>query len=134
MTSTDDSSHSLFYWCNLIPSIISTIASFWMSYRCLKTPAPRSTALKLILAIGISDLLYSICNLMSSLNFESQDVLCKIEGFLREFSAMLTIFFSTATAILCYLDTTIGASFQQRGFFRKSFLISFSISLFLGIR
>jgi len=133
MPPVKDSTYLLLYWCNLIPTIFSLAGSFWMSYRCLKTPAPRSPALKLILAIGISDFLYSLCNLLSSFNFESEDFLCKVEGFLREFSAMLTIFFSTATAILCYLDTRMNGRFHQAGFFRKSFWVSFSLSLFLGI-
>jgi len=90
---------SFLYIIDLIATILSFVGSLTMCYLCLRMKAPRTISHKFILAISVADFFYSISNILS--NFETKDTtkLCFIEGFIRESAFILTIFFSTCTAV-----------------------------------
>jgi len=132
MSVSAESEEKILYWCNVVATLLSFLGSLWMTILCLKTPSPKSVALKLILAIALSDLVYTIPNVISMYG-DGNGLMCNIEGFLRELTAMLTIFFSTATAILCYKDSAFNAKFVQEVFYKKAVKISLFLALLLAV-
>jgi len=117
------------YGLNLVTTTLSLGGSIFISYYCFKAPSPRSAALKLLLGIGISDFFYSISNLLSAFQNEENGPLCHIEAFIRQFSFILSIFWATCIAILCYQTTKTEKLFNQERFFRRMSYIGFALSI-----
>ena len=133
--------HPSLYISNLVATGLSVLGSVWMTIAYFRAPTPRTTALKLILRIALSDLLYSVANVISALP-KSEDVntYCQVEGFLREFSPFMSIFLATSTAVLCYKEShgrlnmnRSSKFFSQTRFLLKSFGISAIASLTLAV-
>jgi len=121
----------LLYNLNLIATSISLICSLAMCYLCFKT-TPKNTALKLILAIAISDFIYTICNFMSAFEDEKRDLLCITDAIIREFTYTQSVFWVTCTAILCYKASKTH-NFNQEAFFKKAVIIGLAISTIITI-
>ena len=92
----------LFWWIDIIATLLSLFGSLWMLMSGLKIRPPRSLSLKLILSIAFSDFMYSIANLMSNFEHKTGHVLCETEAIIRQCSFFLSIYFSTCTAIASY--------------------------------
>lgn len=106
---------------NNIATYLSFSGSIFMMYHCLRTPAPRSVSVKLILYIATADFIYSVANLMSAYEDLGPKVstFCYIEAFLRAFSHVMSIFFATCLAIVCYKTLAKGMRFDQELFFKR---------------
>ena len=120
----------ILYGLNLVSTILSLFGSSIMIYACLKTYKIRSISFKFLLAIAISDFVYAIANLFSAFEKDSNDVLCHIEAFIRQFSFVLSVYFVTCTAVLCYRSVT-SPGYNQKKFFNRSLLIGCLYCLFL---
>ena len=104
MISTSIDNDMLLQILNLIVTIPSLIGCLMMGYVCYKNISI-TTCTKLLLALAISDFLYSISNVMSLISiFDSDEnrLSCKVEGFLRDFFQKFSICLVTSMAILHY--------------------------------
>jgi len=117
------------YVLDLAISCISFIASFLMCIYCIRTMSTKSAPLKLILAIAISDFVFSVSNIMSAFE-DSQKIttLCYVEAILRVSSFILSIFFTTCIGVLCYQACSFSNTFNQRNFFKAALAIAFTIT------
>ena len=114
---------------DLAISFISFIASLLMCIYCIRTMSTKSASLKLILAIAISDFVFSISNIMSAFeDSQKMTTLCYIEAVLRVSSFILSIFFTTCIGILCYQACSFSNTFNQRTFFKAALAIAFTIT------
>jgi len=112
------------WYINGFATILSLFGSLFMVWSCLKTPAPRSVSLKLILALALSDLIYSVSNIMSQFDdVDSVDLFCIIESVFRMNGYLLSIYFTTTIAVLCYKTSKYGIAFNQERFFRIAVVI-----------
>ena len=109
---------STLYNINLVATGLSLVASLLMIYACLRSGKIRIVSFKLLLAIVLSDLGFSLSNLLSAFETQSNGVLCHIEAFLRQFTYLLSMYFVTVTSILCYKCTT-HPNFDQNRFFLR---------------
>ncbi len=91
------------FFINCVAAFLSLTGSIWMTYFCSRKPRPWTISMKLILFIAISDIVYSIANIMSAFQDEGPAVssLCFIEGVLRSCSFVLTLLFATCLGIVC---------------------------------
>ena len=120
----------LLYKLNLAATGLSLLGSFAMIYFAITTKT-KTIALKLILAIALSDFLFSIANLITAFEDDYNGVLCHIDAILREFSWIFSIFWVTCTAILCYKTSKSWRYFDQELFFKRAFIIGTIICVFL---
>ena len=88
---------------NLVAAFLSLAGSTWMTFFCSMKPQPWTISMKLILFIAISDIVYSIANIMSAFQDADPSVssLCFIEGVLRSCSFVLTLLFATCLGVVC---------------------------------
>jgi len=115
---------TLLFNANNIATALSFAGSIFMIYHCLKTSAPRSVTMKLILSIAIADFLYSISNLMSAFQGPSGVTpFCYLEAGIRAFTYVLSIFFASCLGILCYKTVVKGMDFNQELFFKRSLYV-----------
>jgi len=133
-SSYTDQDYAFFHHINRISSGFSLLGSLWMTYFCLRTSSPRSVSLNIILAIAISDLAYSISNIMSEFerNTTIADAYCVVEGIMRQSSVVSSIYWTMCTAILCYKSSKYISSFSQNAFFRNALIVNLVI-IFLTI-
>jgi hypothetical protein len=137
----DLNTHPSLYISNIVATGLSVLGSIWMTCAYFNAPSPRTTALKLILGIAFADLFYSVANIISAIpKTEDVNTYCQVEGFLREFSAFMSIFLATSTAILCYKEShgrlnmnRSSKFFSQTRFLFKSFGICGIASLALAV-
>ena len=123
---------SLLWILDLIATILSFLGSLLMLYFCYRVPSPRAASLKFILAVSIADLFYSIANILS--NFETSDgPLCYVEGVIRESSFILTIFFSTCTAVASHKVSWQKGSFSRSTFFILCAIVAPILCIFMSI-
>jgi len=126
---------SFLYWLDLVATILSFCGSLWLIICCLKAPSPKSLSLKLIAAVGIADFLYSIANLLSSIQTIGEPgpipgiLLCNLEAVLRQFSYVLTIFFSTCIAVASYFSIRPAKRFNKSLFFLCAVVLGITISI-----
>ena len=111
---------------HLIVTCLSLIGSFLMAYYCLRIRW-KNVALKLIIALAISDFLFSASNLITMFGDPTGRTLCTVEAVLRSFFYVQTIFWASSTAILCYKVTKYNTSFNQGYFFKLSISLSILI-------
>jgi len=121
---------SFLYILNCVATLLSLTGSLWMSYYCFKSLKFRNISIQFILAIAISDFLFSISNIMSSFEGQSMTIFCQIEAYLRQGSFFASIFFSTCTAVFCYQTLKHAEKFNQTSFFKKALI--FGIILLLS--
>jgi len=105
------------FFSNLCATILSLIGSVWMSYSGFKVKPPRNDIVNLILFVALSDVLYAVANLISNTRLENFDAICSVEGFLREFFLVMSVFLAASIAGLAYktsLDNSQGSFASQR--------------------
>jgi len=119
---------------DLVVTILSLLGSLLMFYLCLRIRKPFTLSLKFILAISIADFIYSVANLISNFEvLEKTFALCRVEANLRQCSFILSIFFSTCTAIASYKASIPQAKFNKRNFFNLSVTLGPLICFVTGI-
>ena len=118
---------------NLIATVPSLIGTFLMSYMCLKSIS-NNTSIKLILGLGISDFVYSLCNLMGIIGYDQGTLACTLEGVFREFSVKLSICFATSIGVLHYKIIEASPDFNKTRFLITHFSIGLIISLSNALR
>jgi len=119
--SDDIPNRTILYSINALATLLSLAGSLWMTYFCMKTSS-RTLSPKLILGIAVSDLLYSIANVMSIFEDKDGEVvddMCRIEAVIRFYSLKLTLFFSMLITILCYVALRKG-NINSKSFIKKS--------------
>jgi len=126
---SDVEGHSLLFNINLTATILSLTGSIIMSYSCFKRNPSTSIFLKMITAIAISDVFFSIANLLSTFEGEEMNSLCYIEGFLRQSSFIMTLLFTTSLAILCSRIANLSVNPDQEDYFMKSLIFGIIICL-----
>ena len=90
------------YTIDLIACFLSAIGSAIMTYFCLRIPTEiRTSSIKYLAAVAISDFFYSIGNLMSAFN-QPNDTYCEIEGFFRHSSLVFSSLFAACIAVVSY--------------------------------
>ncbi len=102
---------------NRCATILSLIGSVWMSYSGFKIKPPRNDLVKLVLFVALADVLYAVANLISNTRLEDIDAICNIEGFLREFFLVMSVFLAASIASLAYktsLDNSQASFASQR--------------------
>jgi len=119
---------SFWYVTDLVISSLSLLGSLLLIYFCLRAPSPWSTSIKFILAIAISDLLFSVANLMSAFEKGNEiGLMCKIEAMVRQSSWFLTIYFGACVAVFTANSYIFVKNFDRQGFFLKSVLIGLAV-------
>jgi len=93
---------TLLWSIDFVATLLSIFGSLWMIISCLRMPSPKSLSLKLILAIACSDFMYSLANVFSNFQQETGMGFCKVEAVIRQCAFVLSIYFSTCTAIASY--------------------------------
>jgi len=127
---TVENAHML-WTINLVATVLSLLGSLLMAFLCTRVPDPKPVSLKLVLAIAISDFCYSIANFLSVFENHVEGPLCKTEAFIRGFFFLLSVFWATCTAILCYKTSTPEKRFDQNLFFKYACYTGISICLIL---
>ncbi len=120
---------SLLFNLDLISTILSTVASVWMIYSCFKLPSPKNTSLKLIMAVAIADLFYSIANIMSNFQTPGNDDFCIFEAYIRQAAFLLSMFFSTMIAIASYKISALQINSTRNSFFAYSLMVGVLLCL-----
>jgi len=118
--------------CNCVATGLSILGTLWTCYYCLKIRSSGNVTLKLIIAITIADLLYTVANFISIFQTSSDTLLCKIEAPIREISLRLTLYFSTCLSILIYKSSKFGIDFDQDLFFKRISIALLVIFLYLS--
>jgi len=122
-----EGSESLFI-INCIASFFSLIGSLLMTYFCCRIERPWSIPTKLVLSIAISDIFYSIANIMSAFGDQgtSVNLLCYTEAVIRACSFVTTLLFATCLAVFCCKSTNFDIAWsqnQQKQLLNKTFLL-----------
>jgi len=126
--------HLVLYISNIISTSLSIIGSLWITYHFIARPkGSRKVHLKLIMGIALADLGYSVANIMSAIYYEKDSPLCKTEGFIRQFSGILSIFMVTCTAVFCYLNSRNSSTFNRNSFFWRAVGVCISICFLLAL-
>ena len=133
MTDINNDHLALLRTINLVVTVPSFIGSLLMAYFCYITLSV-DFIIKLIFALAISDALYSLSNGMATLNYTEDSTACKIEGSLRLFSLLLTMFWAATIAILHYKLVDPNANFKKSRFLVLSTVIGLTLSLGLSLR
>ena len=124
--------NALLFILNLISTSLSLIGSGWMCYSCIRLKQ-KTVAHKLISAIAVSDFFYTLSNVISMFGEQSNDAICCIEASMRHFSAVMTIFFSSSTAVLCYRVVTSPKDYDQKRFLKEAIIAGTIYSLILTL-
>jgi len=133
MKPNPDGQNDIWYTLDLLVSNLSLLGGLVMAYFCYKTPAPRSTSVKFMMAIALSDVLLSISNIMSAFESDNNPAYCATEAMIKQASFLLTIIFSTGTAIVAAKSSQPSAFNSKMFFVRTAFFgIVFSILFSLG--
>ena len=100
---------------NLVATILSLIGSLVMTYYCFKN-RDLSISIKLILALAVSDFLFSAGNFMAVFSPTPDSATCQVEGFFREFFPKLSVCIATSIAILHYKIIEANPNFNKNRF------------------
>jgi len=127
---------SILLTVNWIATSLSLFGCFWTIIQFFKSSPPRSISSKLIFLVTLSDLVYTIANLLSM--FESQDQsivdgMCRFEAIIRFYSLKLTLVFSTCLAICCYKATDDQGDFDIKILFYRCLAFSIFVCVFFGL-
>jgi len=125
--------NDIWYTLDLIVSSLSLLGGLVMAYFCYKTPAPRSTSVKFMTAIALSDVFLAISNIMSAFESVNNPGFCTTEAIIKQASFLLTIIFSTGTAIVA-AKASQPSDFNPKLFFARTFFFGtfFSVLVSLG--
>jgi len=130
---TDIEGAGFLYPLDLIATVLSLGGSIVLFCLCLRMQSTFMLSLKFILAISIADFFYSFANVLSNFQNSSTEGLCTVEAILRQCSFILSIFFSTCTAIASYKSAEPQSKFNRPRFFILSVtvgpIIFFSVSI-----
>jgi len=124
---------TLLFNIDIVATALCFSGSLIMSYHCLKIRPPRNVSINLILCIAISDFFYSIANIISMFEHKDTVTLCHIEAFIRQSTFLLSIYFASCTAIVCYKISTDDENFNRKLFLKKAIILGFFISLIVII-
>jgi len=113
--------YDIWFILDFVVSALSLLGGLVMAYFCFKTPVPRSTSVKFMIAIGLSDAVFSVSNLMSAFETKDSHGLCATEAIIKEISFLLTIIFSTCTAIVA-AKASQPSSFNSKLFFARTLI------------
>ncbi len=106
------------YVLDLVVTTFSIFGSLFMLFLCLRMRRSFTLSLKFILAISIADFFYSLANVISNFERRPDTIgLCLFESIIRHCSFLLSIFFSTCTAVASYKASLPKQSFNQNRFF-----------------
>lgn len=97
---------------NYISTVPSLLGTLFMCYSSFKS-RQANAAIKLILALGISDFFFSVSNLMSGFKPTEGDVACDIEGIMRDFFSKLSVCIATSIGLLHYKISVVGPNFHR---------------------
>lgn len=118
--------------CNCIASALSFLGTLWTFYYCLKIRSPGNITLQIIVTITTADFLYTVSNILSLFQTDSESFLCALEAPFRELSIRLTLYFSTCLAIFIERCTKYGGNYDQNLFFRRALMGSALIIIYLS--
>jgi len=125
---------SILYPLDLVATILSLLGSLVMCWMCLRLPSEKKTvSVKFILALAVSDFLYSIANFMSLLEKETTPALCTIEATIRQSSFLACIFYSACIAFVSYKSSFSRVHFNSNQFFIKMMILGPLICTFISI-
>ena len=124
---------TLFQTLNLIVTIPSIMGSLLMSFHCFKARSTNFT-MNMILAIGLSDLMFSFSNLLPLFDESSTSTSCNVEGVMRVFSASQSMFWAFSIAVLHYKIIYEGQEFNKWRFFKGGLVVGPLLSLMIGLR
>ena len=120
------------YMINLFVTLLSLAASSLMIIYIMKTKR-KTPILNFILVIAISDLFYSIANLLSIFETETSESLCNSEAFIRQFFFSLSILMAGSISFLCYRLIVQNKSATQSRFFQSVLALSILLSTCLAL-
>lgn len=103
---------------NFTTGLLSLGACLWLFTFIAKIPSPRPVSIKLILSLTIADFVYSIANILSFFD-DNSDNLCVVEAILREFSVLSSLAWACCISMLTYESFCKGKEFDQNLFFKK---------------
>ena len=106
---------------NLVASVPSIIGTLIMIYHTSTTLTSKIST-KLIFALAISDLVYSVANLLAIFKLTKGSVGCDVEAILREFSSKFSIWIVSAIALLHYQVLKMSPKFNKMRFLIISIL------------
>ena len=127
---TDEPPYYLFEWLNLVATIPSIVGTLLMGYFCSRNMKD-NTLIKFLFSLAISDLVYSLSNLMSafdSINGDG-DAICVVEGVTRDFSSKFSIWIATSIALFHCKVTKVRPDFNQKRFLTVSLAVGGLVSL-----
>ena len=120
---------SFLWWLDLIATGLSTLGSLYMMISCLRKLSNPNLSIKLLLAIAVADLIFSVANILSNFESENSDRLCFIEAALRESSFLFAMFFAALAAVAPIFAKKLSHSRFNRNIF---LLISLVFCLFIS--
>ena len=133
MSKSDQSPYDMLERLNLIATIPSIIGTLLMSYFCFRN-MNNNTFMKFLFSLAISDLIYSLSNLMSAFDPADVSALCEVEGIMREFSSKLSIWIATSIAIFHCKVVKVRSDFNEKRFLVASLIFGGLISLGFALR
>ena len=122
-----------FYILSLVATVPSIIGSFFMSYYCFKSLSV-NTSNKLIFALALSDLLYSVNNLSLVFRPSQGSASCTVQAIFRQLFLSLSICIAISLALLHYKLITTNGSFRRLRFVVISLLFSLTLCASLSFR
>jgi len=120
------------WWLDILVTFLSTLGSIWMILSCIRRLSEPNLSIKLVLAIAISDLIFSICNILS--NFERKgetNRLCFLEAMLRETSFLFAMLFTALAAMAPHLVKLSHSRFNRNIFLALALVAGLVISWLL---
>ena len=118
-----------FLWClDLIATSLSTLGSLYMMISCIRKLSNPNLSIKLILAIAMADLFFSIANILSFFEKPDSNGLCFIEAAIRESSFLFAMFFAALAAVAPHLAKLSHSRFNRNIFLLFSLIFCLFIS------
>ncbi len=124
--------YDIWFILDFVISALSLLGGLVMAYFCWKTPVPRSTSIKFMIGIGLSDAAFSVSNIMSAFETKDSHGFCMTEAILKEISFLLTIIFSTCTAIVA-AKASQPSSFNSKLFFGRTLVFGTLVSVLFAL-
>ena len=133
MTPSPASDDTLMQTLNLIATIPSIIGASLMTYYSIRNLSANAFV-KLILLLALSDLFYSISNVMSLLQSPEGSIACITEGVLRMFTKNFSICVASSIALLHYHVIKMDLTFKKSRFLVISIVSGALLSLIFALR
>lgn len=112
----------LLFYANIAASGLSLMSSLFMVYLTLKRSL-KSSSLHLITYIFLSDLFYSVSNLLSVSKLE-ETFLCQAQAFMGQYFFLMSMLLSSSVALMSYFTLrSLDSRFDSRMFVYKAVLV-----------